>query len=67
MKTEGKLQLEAIAWARGSVLLCALGVAAVSVATPVSQQIFDKWRGRLAMLDQHCLGELTSRNYCLLH
>lgn len=44
MKTEGELQLRAIAWARGSMLLCALGVGAVSVATPlVSQQIFDKW------------------------
>ena len=44
MKAEGDLQLRAIAWARGSMLLCALGVAAVSVATPlVSQQIFDKW------------------------
>ncbi|NML61861.1 cytochrome d ubiquinol oxidase subunit II [Massilia sp. RP-1-19] len=44
MKTEGTLQLRAIAWARGSMLLCAMGVAAVSVATPlVSQQIFDKW------------------------
>ncbi len=44
MKTEGALQLRAIAWARGSMLLCAAGVAAVSVATPlVSQQIFDKW------------------------
>ncbi|MGH8808874.1 MAG: cytochrome d ubiquinol oxidase subunit II [Noviherbaspirillum sp.] len=44
MKTEGELQQRAIAWARGSLLLCALGVAAVSVATPlVSQQIFDKW------------------------
>ncbi|MCC6072937.1 cytochrome d ubiquinol oxidase subunit II [Massilia sp. GCM10020059] len=44
MKTEGELQLRAVAWARGSVLLCAMGVAAVSVATPlVSQQIFNKW------------------------
>lgn len=44
MKTEGELQLRAIAWARGSMLLAALGVGAVSVATPlVSQQIFDKW------------------------
>lgn len=44
MKTEGALQLRAVAWARGSMLLCALGVAAVSVATPlVSRQIFDKW------------------------
>lgn len=44
MKAEGPLQLQAVAWARGSLLLCALGVAAVSIATPlVSQQIFDKW------------------------
>ncbi|RJF97371.1 cytochrome d ubiquinol oxidase subunit II [Noviherbaspirillum saxi] len=44
MKAEGELQYKAIAWARGSLLLCALGVAAVSIATPlVSEQIFDKW------------------------
>lgn len=44
MKTEGVLQQRAIAWARGSLLLCALGIAAVSIATPlVSERIFDKW------------------------
>jgi len=44
MKAEGELQRRAIAWARGSLWLCALGVAAVSLATPlVSQQVFDKW------------------------
>lgn len=44
MKAEGDLQRRAIAWARGSLLWCVLGVAAVSIATPlVSQQIFDKW------------------------
>jgi cytochrome d ubiquinol oxidase subunit II len=44
MKTEGRLQQQAVTWARGSLVLCGLGVAAVSVATPlVSQQIFDKW------------------------
>jgi cytochrome d ubiquinol oxidase subunit II len=44
IKTEGDLQLRAVKWARGSLLLCALGVAAVSLATPlVSAQIFDKW------------------------
>jgi cytochrome d ubiquinol oxidase subunit II len=44
MKTEGRLQRKAITWARGSLLLCGLGVAAVSIVTPlVSQQIFDKW------------------------
>ena len=44
MKTEGRLQRKAIAWARGSLFLCALGVAAVSIVTPmVSDRIFDKW------------------------
>jgi cytochrome d ubiquinol oxidase subunit II len=44
MKTEGELQLRAVGWARGSLLWCGLGIAAVSLATPlVSQQIFDKW------------------------
>jgi len=44
MKTEGALQLKAVAWARGSLWFTALGVAAISVATPlVSARIFEKW------------------------
>lgn len=44
MKTEGALQLRAVAWAKGSLWLTAAGVIAISVATPwVSQRIFDKW------------------------
>ena len=44
IKTEGELQLRAVRWARGSLLLTVLGVAAISVATPlVSPLIFDKW------------------------
>jgi len=44
MKTEGALQLRAVAWAQGSLWLTATGVVAISVATPwVSQRIFDKW------------------------
>ena len=44
MKTEGALQLRAVKWARHSVLLCALGIAAISIVTPlVSPQIFAKW------------------------
>jgi cytochrome bd ubiquinol oxidase subunit II len=44
MKTEGTLQLKAVAWARKSLWLTALGVAAISVVTPwVSARIFDKW------------------------
>jgi cytochrome bd ubiquinol oxidase subunit II len=43
-KTEGNLQLLAVKWARGALLLTALGVLSISVATPwVSQRIFDKW------------------------
>jgi len=44
MKTEGALQLKAVAWARGSLWFTAAGVAAISLATPlVSARIFDKW------------------------
>lgn len=44
IKTEGSLQLQAVRWARGSLLLTMAGVAAISLATPlVSQTIFDKW------------------------
>jgi cytochrome d ubiquinol oxidase subunit II len=44
MKTEGALQLRAVAWAQSSLWLAAAGVIAISVATPwVSPRIFDKW------------------------
>lgn len=44
VKTDGELQLRAVRWARGSLWLCALGIAAVSIATPwLSERIFDKW------------------------
>ena len=44
MKTEGPLQLKAVAWAKGSLWLTAAGVLAISVATPwVSPQIFERW------------------------
>ena len=44
MKSEGELQLKAVAWARSSLFMTALGVLAISVASPlVSARIFDKW------------------------
>lgn len=44
IKTTGPLQLKAITWARHSMLLTSLGIAAVSVATPlISEKIFQKW------------------------
>ena len=43
-KTEGALQKKAVAWARWGLLWVALGVAAVSLATPlVSQTVEMKW------------------------
>ena len=43
-KTEGALQRKAIAWARWGLLWVALGVALVSIATPlVSETVRDKW------------------------
>jgi cytochrome bd ubiquinol oxidase subunit II len=44
MKTEGELQLNAVDWAKRSLLLTAAGVIAISFVTPlVSHRIFDKW------------------------
>jgi cytochrome bd ubiquinol oxidase subunit II len=44
MKTEAQLQLRAVKWARLALFGAALGIAAVSIATPfVSRNIFDKW------------------------
>jgi cytochrome bd ubiquinol oxidase subunit II len=44
MKAEGALQLKAVRWARGALWVTALGVAAVSIATPLaSAGIFVKW------------------------
>lgn len=44
IKTQGDLQLKAVGWARRSLLSAALGIAAISIATPlVSPGIFDKW------------------------
>ena len=46
IKTTGSLQRRAIVWAKRSIVLLALGVAAISLATPfVSQRIFEKWFG----------------------
>jgi len=43
-KTEGVLQKKAVLWLRGALVLTALGMAAVSLATPfASPRIFDKW------------------------
>ena len=43
-KTEGSLQLQAVKWARSALLFTALGVLAISVATPwISERIFAKW------------------------
>ena len=44
MKTEGALQLAAVRWARLCLGLTAVGVAAISAATPlISPAIFDRW------------------------
>ncbi|HYC36708.1 MAG TPA: cytochrome d ubiquinol oxidase subunit II [Usitatibacter sp.] len=44
LKTEGELQQKALAWSRWGLLWVALGVALVSLATPlVSETVRDKW------------------------
>jgi cytochrome d ubiquinol oxidase subunit II len=43
-KTEGELQQKAVLWLRGALVFTALGMAAISLATPLaSPRIFDKW------------------------
>lgn len=44
MKTEGPLQRRAVGWARRALGLTALGILAVSIATPlVSERVFARW------------------------
>jgi cytochrome d ubiquinol oxidase subunit II len=44
LKTEGALQLKAVAWSKGGIWGVVLGMGAVSLASPlVSERIFDKW------------------------
>jgi cytochrome d ubiquinol oxidase subunit II len=43
-KTEGELQQKAVLWLRSALVFTALGMAAVSIATPLaSPRIFDRW------------------------
>lgn len=51
LKTDGILQLKAVDWARGGLWGTVLGMAAISLATPlVSARIFEKWFGWPEML-----------------
>lgn len=44
LKTDGVLQKKAVAWARGGIWGLIIGIALVSIATPlVSARIFEKW------------------------
>ncbi len=44
MKTDGDLQTHALQWARMATIPFAIGIAAISIATPlVSETIFNKW------------------------
>ncbi len=44
IKTSGSLQRQAVQWARGALWLTALGIALISIATPMlSERIHQKW------------------------
>lgn len=44
MKSEGQLQFKAVAWARSSLLMTAIGILAISLASPlISDRIFYRW------------------------
>ena len=65
-KTSGELQRKAIRWARNSVVLTAIGVAAVSIATPLlSETIFNKWFSIENVLDR--LADTGSHRRRFLH
>lgn len=51
IKTEGDLQRRAIGWALRSLVFAAIGMAAISIASPlVSPRIFEKWFGGATIL-----------------
>lgn len=51
IKTEGPLQRRAITWARRALIFAAIGMAAISIASPlVSPRIFEKWFSGPAIL-----------------
>ena len=44
MKTEGELQVQAVAWAKKSGLVCFLGIIAVSLINPIIHpDVYEKW------------------------
>jgi cytochrome d ubiquinol oxidase subunit II len=44
MKTEGELQIQAVAWARKTALVCFIGVITVSLVNPlINPNVYDKW------------------------
>ena len=50
-KTDGPLQKKAVDWSKGGIWGVVMGMAAISMATPlVSERIFDKWFGLPQML-----------------
>jgi cytochrome d ubiquinol oxidase subunit II len=51
IKMEGPLQRRAVGWARNSLVFAAIGMAAISLASPlVSPRIFEKWFGGLEIV-----------------
>lgn len=51
IKMEGALQRRAVGWARRALIFTAIGMAAISLASPlVSPRIFEKWFGGMEIL-----------------
>ena len=51
IKTEGELQRRAVGWASRALVFAAIGMAAISIASPlVSPRIFEKWFGGATIL-----------------
>jgi len=67
-KTEGDLQKQAVGWARGLLLWVLVGMAAISLVTPLaSPRIFDRWFGFPQLLLLAPMPLMTGLLFLALH
>ncbi len=68
IKTIDELQLKAVRWGQRALLLLAVGVAAVSITTPlVSERVYEKWFGIENMLVLWPIPAMTAALFFILH
>ncbi|MEQ8204856.1 MAG: cytochrome d ubiquinol oxidase subunit II, partial [Woeseia sp.] len=68
IKTISELQLKAVSWAQRALLLLAVGVAAVSITTPlVSARVYEKWFGIENILVLWPIPAMTAAMFFMLY